>query len=398
MGESAPRSADAPDGPAAAHASSEAFGSSGMNEQRVRIAHRLFTALAVAGVVYCGVALFLPSASLVIPVVLAGIVVTFFLRSLADRGHVEVSVLLLLLLLSLMLIVAVAVNGNIGTAPMYLPLLVAVAGASLYPRQVVWAVLGAVLVLLVMKEIGSSVQETTSAGYMITYALVVTMLVGVVAWVSARSVGEALSTSVHEQQRAEQLAGELEQRVADRTRALELALQRQRELALELEELSVRDPLTGLHNRRRLDDELDQMFAFARRSGSPLSVAMIDLDDFKAVNDRFTHLVGDDVLRFAAEVLTSSTRSADVLVRMGGEEFALLMPGTSAVDGLRVCERMRTQLEAHPWDSLMPGLHVTASFGLACSTDHESAADLVRTADERLIRAKREGKNRITVE
>jgi diguanylate cyclase (GGDEF)-like protein len=368
-----------------------------MAVHRVRIARRLFTVLAGAGIVYCLVALFLPSPSLVIPVVLGGVVATFFLRTLADRGRVEVAVLLLLLSLSLMLILAVAVGGAIGATPMYLPLLVAVAGASLYPRQVVWAVLGAVVVLLVMNLVGSEVQQPTSAGYMLTYALVVTVLVGVVSWVSARSVGDALSTAVQEQQRAERLAGELEERVTERTRALELALERQRELAAELEELSVRDPLTGLHNRRRIDDDLDRMFADAHRSGIPLSVAMIDLDDFKSVNDRFTHLVGDDVLRFAAGVLTSSTRAADVLVRMGGEEFALLMPGTSALDGLRVCERMRTELEGYPWDALMPGLQVTASFGLSCSTDHDSAADLVRTADERLIRAKREGKNRIEV-
>jgi diguanylate cyclase (GGDEF)-like protein len=366
-----------------------------MTVQRVRITHRLFTVLAVAGILYCAVALFLPSPSLVIPVVLGGVVATFFLRSLVDRGRVEGAVLLLLLSLALMLIVAVAVGGNIGATPMYLPLLVAVAGASLYPRQVVWAVLGAVVVLLVMHLVGSPVQRPTSAGYMLVYALVVTILVGVVALVSAQSVGEALSTSVHEQQRAEQLAAQLEERVAERTRALELALERQRELAAELEELSVRDPLTGLHNRRRIDDDLDRMFALARRTGQPLCVAMIDLDDFKSVNDRFTHLVGDDVLRLAAEVLTSSTRAADVLVRMGGEEFALLMPATTAIDGLRVCERMRTQLEGSPWDTVMPSLFVTASFGLACSVDHDSAADLVRTADERLIRAKREGKNRI---
>ena len=372
-------------------------GRASVEQQRVRIRHTLFTALALSGLAYCVVAVFLPAPQVVIPVVVAGVVVTFGLRKLAARGRVELAVILLLLALALMMVAAVAFDGNIGASPMYLPVLVATAGASLYPRQVVWAVLGAVVVLLAMRLVGSPEQLPTSANYMLTYALVVTVLVGVVAWVSARSVSQALASSQEAQQRAESLAAELEGRVAERTRALELALHRQEELSAELSELSFRDPLTGLHNRRHLDDELEQMFAFARRSGNVLSVAVIDLDDFKSVNDRFTHVVGDDVLRFAADVLVAGTRTSDVLVRMGGEEFALLMPATTAADAYRVCERMRSQLESHDWTTLMPHLRVTASFGVAASTDHATAAALIRAADERLIHAKRAGKNRVEV-
>lgn len=368
-----------------------------VHEQRVRITHTLLTALGLAGVGYCVIALFLPDAHHVIPVVLAGSGSTLLLRRLADRGQMELAVLLLLLAISLTLISAVALDGNIGTTPMYLPVLVATAGASLYPRQVVWSVIGAIVVLLVMQRLSAPLQLPTTAHYLSVYAVIVTVLVGVISWVSARSVNQALRSAVSSKRRAEDLAADLEQRVAERTAELEAALSRQAELAAELAELSFRDPLTGLRNRRHLDDEIDDLFLAAKHTGSPLSVAIIDLDDFKSVNDRFTHIVGDDVLRLAAQLLVAGTRGSDVLVRMGGEEFALLMPNTEMLDGRRVCERMRTLLERHDWDDVMPGLRVTASFGLACSLDHATSLSLIRSADERLIHAKGTGKNQVVV-
>ncbi len=361
----------------------------------MRIAHTLFTALAFCGLAYCGLALLLPAPQIVIPVVLVGVVCTFALRRLADRGRVELAVLLLLAALSLMLVTAAAIEQNIGATPMYLPFLVAVAGASLYPRQVVWSVLGALVVLVLLRVVAPGPQAPTSVGYMLSYAFVVTVLVGVVSWVSAHSVTQALLASQEAQRRAERLAVQLDERVQQRTAQLEEALRTQEQLAEQLSELTLRDPLTGLHNRRHLDDELGHLFAYAKRTGTPLSVAVADLDDFKSINDRFTHVVGDDVLRGAATVLGAGTRASDVLVRMGGEEFVLLMPGTSAADAFRVCERMRSELDEHSWRELDGRLHVTASFGVACSTDHDDEVSLMQAADQRLFRAKRDGKNRV---
>jgi diguanylate cyclase (GGDEF)-like protein len=139
------------------------------------------------------------------------------------------------------------------------------------------------------------------------------------------------------------------------------------------------------------------MFAYAQRTGQPLSVAVIDLDNFKLINDSHTHLVGDEVLRRTAKVLAASIRGSDVLVRMGGEEFALLMPGTDEESAYRVCERMRGALEETDWYALRPQLQVTASVGIACSTSFATAAELIRAADELLYRAKRMGKNRVVV-
>jgi two-component system cell cycle response regulator len=206
--------------------------------------------------------------------------------------------------------------------------------------------------------------------------------------------------------RAEALADELrsanallEERVRGRTAELTDALARERRLSDALGELTVRDPLTGLFNRRHLDDALLRLVSFSRRSRTPLSVAVIDLDDFKSVNDRYTHVVGDAVLREAAAVLGERTRSADVLVRMGGEEFALLMPGTGRADAVGVCERMRVDLAAHDWQRIRPGLAVTASFGVATTWgDVESGELLLLEADTLLLAAKRQGKNRVVEE
>ena len=363
--------------------------------ERVRIAHTLFTALAYAGLAYCVLALLLPAPQIVIPVVLIGVACTLALRRLADRGRVELAVLLLFVALSLMLVTAAAIEQNIGATPMYLPFLVAVAGASLYPRQVVWSVLGALVVLMLLRVVAPGPQEPTSVGFMLAYAFVVTVLVGVVSWVSAHSVTQALIASQDARRQAEQLAQELDERVQQRTAQLEEALRTQEQLAAKLSELTLRDPLTGLHNRRHLDDELGHLFAYAKRTGTPLSVAVADLDDFKSINDRFTHVVGDDVLRGAATVLAAGTRASDVLVRVGGEEFVLLMPGTTAADAFRVCERMRSELDEHSWRELDSRLHVTASFGVACSSDHEDGESLMQAADRRLFRAKRDGKNRV---
>ena len=106
-------------------------------------------------------------------------------------------------------------------------------------------------------------------------------------------------------------------------------------------------------------------------------------------------MVGDQVLRQAALVLALSIRGSDELVRMGGEEFALLMPGTSSDEAVTVCERMRCALAEFDWATIVPGIVVTASFGVATTGTVREVTDLVRSADEQLFKAKRAGKNRV---
>ncbi len=237
------------------------------------------------------------------------------------------------------------------------------------------------------------------------YATYIVILLGVISSAAVvltviidRAFDEADRTRVEAERLADELQvanADLEQRVRSRTTELADALHREQRLSAQLGELSVRDSLTGLHNRRHMDETIDQMFKFAMRSGNALSVAIIDLDDFKPINDRHGHIVGDQVLRQAALVLDRSIRGSDELVRMGGEEFALLMPSTSPREAVTVCERMRSALEEYDWAEIAPGIVLTASFGVSTTGAVREVTDLVRAADEQLFKAKRAGKNRV---
>jgi len=194
---------------------------------------------------------------------------------------------------------------------------------------------------------------------------------------------------------------ELERRVHVRTAELEAA-NREKELLLidlraqrvELERLSRVDPLTELANRRDFDRRLDAEIQRAERQGSPLAVAMLDLDRFKRVNDRFGHAIGDTVLRDVACLLRNQCRAIDIIGRYGGEEFALALPGTDARAASILCERIRTAFEEFAWDRLQPGLAVTVSAGVGAWRPGLNALALLALADARLYEAKRRGRNR----
>lgn len=259
---------------------------------------------------------------------------------------------------------------------------------------------------LALTQLAALIALTESVAFTVAeYAAYVVILLGIIASAAVvltviidRAFDEADRTRVEAERLADELHvanADLEQRVRSRTTELADALQREQRLSAQLGELSVRDSLTGLHNRRHMDESIEQMFRYAQRSGNPLSVAMIDLDDFKPINDRFTHMVGDQVLRQAATLLADSIRGSDELIRMGGEEFALLMPGTASAEAVMVCERMRMALEEYDWSTINVGIHVTASFGLATTGIARKISVLVRSADEQLLQAKRAGKNRV---
>ena len=162
-----------------------------------------------------------------------------------------------------------------------------------------------------------------------------------------------------------------------------------------LEQQAREDPLTGLYNRRYLEPQLRDAFASARRNNTPLAVALCDVDDFKRINDTFSHGVGDRVLVAVAGLFRVGVRASDVVARYGGEEFALLLPDLTPGEAAALCERLRAAVEAYPWSELCGGLRVTVSIGLAADVtvaDHEK---LVARADARLYEAKRAGKNRV---
>ncbi len=165
-----------------------------------------------------------------------------------------------------------------------------------------------------------------------------------------------------------------------------------------LADLALRDPLTGVYNRGYLEEFLAHEFARAQRTGSPLVVAMLDLDDFKLYNDTQGHLAGDELLRKVAEVLRGCVRQSDVVARYGGEEFTVVLVGTHPEDAARVLERARSAVASLPvpGTQVLPRGRVTVSVGAACfPQDGLSARELLGRADDALYRAKTRGKNRV---
>jgi diguanylate cyclase (GGDEF)-like protein len=162
----------------------------------------------------------------------------------------------------------------------------------------------------------------------------------------------------------------------------------------ELERASLEDALTGLANRRQFDARLQSEFERATLQMRPLALALTDIDNFKGINDRFLHVVGDEVLRVVAWLLRRQVRESDLAARFGGEEFALLLCAVDA-EARAACEWIRTAVEGFEWSRLHPQLRVTLSIGLARHDETASMQDLLRLADARLYRAKGGGKNRV---
>jgi diguanylate cyclase (GGDEF)-like protein len=156
---------------------------------------------------------------------------------------------------------------------------------------------------------------------------------------------------------------------------------------------SLRDPLTGLYNRRYMEDALERYISLAERNGGATSVLMIDLDNFKRLNDQHGHAKGDAVLRDVAGQLVGGLRPSDIVCRYGGEEMLVIMPECPLEDAVLRANALRARIEGL---SETHGAEVTASFGVASIPEtSSSAADLVPMADAALYRAKRDGKNRV---
>jgi diguanylate cyclase (GGDEF)-like protein len=178
------------------------------------------------------------------------------------------------------------------------------------------------------------------------------------------------------------LNAELEERVQQRTR--------------QLRDLAARDPLTGLYNRRHFAEVVQNQTAGAQRYGQDLSCMMLDLDDFKGVNDRLGHQRGDELLILVAVTITTELRRSDLAARYGGDEFIILLPATGPAEAHVLAERMMVKLR-QAVALQMPESGVGMSIGIASLSELESdqADDLIRAADAALYDAKTAGKNRI---
>ncbi len=185
-------------------------------------------------------------------------------------------------------------------------------------------------------------------------------------------------------------------RVQLKIKSLQDALKKSNEL---LRELSYTDPLTRLYNRRYLMDALVKEFQRAGRKKGFLSLALLDIDHFKAINDTHGHQQGDAVLTALAAVVQGELRSYDIVARYGGEEFIALLPDTSPADGIAVAERLRAAVERMVFPPPLGQLRVTVSLGVAAYPAGGIATvnDLIREADAALYRAKNGGRNRVVL-
>ena len=175
-------------------------------------------------------------------------------------------------------------------------------------------------------------------------------------------------------------------------------MQRLEEQQRELERLARTDPLTGLLNRRSFFAEAARELAWVQRTGAPAVLLQLDLDLFKRINDTYGHAAGDHLLREVADLLRTDRRASDVLARLGGEEFALLVRGVSLEDGHRLAERLRAQLAALRVDHDGQELTITGSFGVAALVADDQVPDAaLQRADAAMYTAKRGGRDGVEV-
>lgn len=208
-----------------------------------------------------------------------------------------------------------------------------------------------------------------------------------------RTALEALSRQASRLMELHRVSWELRHQLEERGWYEQQLLHYQRELEQQnsdLEAQSLTDPLTGLANRRAFSRTLDQAITQAHALGEPLSVAIVDIDHFKSINDLHGHAEGDRVLQSLGEMLLSAEAARGRLARFGGEEFVWLLPGRALDQAVRESEHLREAVAAMP-----TGLPVTISVGVAALERDEDASSLLARADQALYTAKREGRDRV---
>ena len=170
-----------------------------------------------------------------------------------------------------------------------------------------------------------------------------------------------------------------------------------KERSLKLETEALTDPLTGMHNRRFFDEALKQYVQEFTRIDKPLGLMLIDLDHFKAINDTHGHDSGDEVLKAVAYCLFEHTRFHDVVARIGGEEFAIIVPNLETDHLHRFAEKLREELARLKVDAEGQKLAITASIGVVSAQPGDEYAALMKRADVNLYMAKRSGRNRVAI-
>ncbi len=167
-----------------------------------------------------------------------------------------------------------------------------------------------------------------------------------------------------------------------------------------LMQLSITDPMTGFYNFRYLIQTMEREMERTRRTGLPMALIMIDLDHFKRVNDEYGHPVGDAALQWACHIWRENIRRIDIPCRYGGEEFVIVLPGTTLMQAKMLAERLRRKLAALPLHAESESIPLTASFGVSGYQGQEPCSPemVIEAADKMLLKAKAEGRNRVCIE
>ena len=347
---------------------------------------------------------FIPYGRTLAAIVAVFLVLAWVCTRLVASGRVDVGVWMFSAVIVVAEVLFPVLSGDSRLTAIYLVVPVAIAGVTLNRFGIAVlttvVIVAGVVVTIVYPPVDPPVSEfeIILAAILVTAFVLVASLLGVDGMRrEAQRADAAARTSADLADGLARYNAELEERVEQRTEELQFALARQESLVADLAELSLRDPLTGLYNRRHADHELPRLLASAQRYGQPLAMAMADLDHFKRVNDDHSYSVGDEVLRRFSQLMTVNARGADVITRYGGEEFLLVMPQTSLEHAAVVCERLRSEVENHPWHEIVEGLRITVSIGVADSVRHEGLVTLVGSADQALHQAKRTGRNRVVL-
>ncbi|MGA1862350.1 diguanylate cyclase [Deferribacter thermophilus] len=189
---------------------------------------------------------------------------------------------------------------------------------------------------------------------------------------------------------------ELNVRIHSGFRILKLE-RRLKESYQKLYEMATHDALTGILNRGAIEKKLKREVERGKRIGHEVGVILIDIDNFKRINDEYGHQIGDIVLQDVAEVLETNCRRYDYVGRYGGEEFLIVLPGLNSYSTSKVAERIRKEVENRSFHAVNIDLKVTISLGVCSTKEAQDIKDLIKKADEALYKAKREGKNRTVV-
>ncbi|MFQ5661134.1 MAG: diguanylate cyclase [Gammaproteobacteria bacterium] len=198
------------------------------------------------------------------------------------------------------------------------------------------------------------------------------------------------------------LMNNMRHEVKKRTKELENALQLSENLKSQFEVLSLVDDLTQLHNRRYFFEEVPRLLGHAMRHSEPFSMLLLDLDSFKQINDTHGHESGDHVLKDVGQLLNKETRTGDIVARLGGEEFAFVLPSTDTQGASKFAERIRRSVAELTWYYDKSNFNITMSIGITGLNNRKCEADIIlqemlKESDQALYQCKRQGKNQVTV-